>query len=87
MVASKTVSQLIAACPSSFEQTQQISEWFAECYRWAEIENYPELVESTWMGLVKIDQLNARRQYRETVLSQLKAIQSITVVNNSDGRV
>lgn len=82
MAASKTVTQLISACPADFTSTQDVSEWLAECYRWAEIEDHPEVKESSWIGLVKIDSLDARREYKETVLSQLKAIQSITVVNS-----
>ena len=82
MAASKTVDQLIAACPASFTDTTTVSEWLADCYRWAEIEDYPELKESAWIGLSKIDSLDARRQYKETCLSQLKSIQSITVVNS-----
>lgn len=82
MAASKTVTQLISACPATFTSTQDVSEWLAECYRWAEIEDHPEVKESSWIGLVKIDSLDARREYKETVLSQLKAIQSITVVNS-----
>ena len=79
MAASKTVAQLISACPSSYEATQDLSEWFAECYRWATIEDHTELKETSWVGMCKIDSLDYRRQYRETCLSQLKAIQGITV--------
>lgn len=82
MAASKTVSQLIAACPASPDATNTLNEWFAECYRWAEIEVHPEVKESSWIGIVKIDDLTSRRQYRETVLAQLKAINAITVVNS-----
>lgn len=83
MAASKTITQLISACPQSFENTQTLSEWLSECYRWADIEDHPELKESAWIGLAKIDSLDARRQYRETCLSQCKAIQDITVVNTT----
>lgn len=82
MAASKTVAQLISACPSSYDSTQDMSEWFAECYRWADIENHPDVKETAWIGMCKIDSLDYRREYRETVLSQLKAIQAITVVNS-----
>lgn len=79
MAASKTVSQLISACPISYEDTKDVSDWLAECYRWAEIEHYPEVKETSWIGLAKIDSLDARREYRETVLSQLTAIKNITI--------
>lgn len=82
MAASKTVTQLISACPATFTNTEDVSEWLAECYRWAEIEDHPEVKETTWIGLAKIDNLDARRQYKETCLSQLKAIKDITVVNS-----
>lgn len=83
MAASKTVAQLISACPSTFTSTEDVSEWLAECYRWADIEDHPEVKESSWIGLARIDSLDARREYRETVLSELKAIQNITVVNST----
>lgn len=82
MAASKTVQQLISACPSGFDSTSDVSGWLAQCYRWAEIEQYPEVKETSWIGLAKIDSLDARREYRETVLSQLNAIKDITVVNS-----
>lgn len=84
MAASKTVNQLINTCPSSFTETQAVSEWLAECYRWAEIEDHPEVKETSWIGLAKIDNLDARRQYKETCLSQLKAIAGISVVNRQE---
>lgn len=87
MAASKTVNQLISACPAGYDNTQTLSEWLAECYRWAEIEDHPEVKESSWIGLAKIDNLSARRQYRETVLSQLKAIKDIDVVNSQQEEV
>lgn len=83
MAASKTVAQLISACPSTFTSTEDVSEWLAECYRWADIEDHPEVKESSWIGLARIDSLDARREYRETILSELKAIQNITVVNST----
>lgn len=79
MAASITVDTLISGVPSNPDSTGDMSEWLAKCYRWAEIENHPEVKESSWVGLVKIDDLSSRRQYRETVLSQLKAIKTITV--------
>ena len=79
MAASKTVTTLIGDCPASYEDTNDVSEWLAECYRWAEIEHYPEVKETSWIGLAKIDSLDARRQYRETVLNQLTAIKNITI--------
>lgn len=79
MAASKTVSQLISDCPTSYEDTKDLSDWLAACYRWAEIEHYPEVKETSWIGLAKIDSLDARREYRETVLSQLTAIKNITI--------
>lgn len=84
MAASKTVTQLINACPASYDSTQNVSEWLAECYRWAEIEDHPEVKESAWIGIAKIDNLSARRQYKETVLSELKAIQEIDVINRQE---
>lgn len=81
MAASITVDTLISSCPASYENTTTLNEWLAECYRWAEIEDYPEVKEQSWIGSCKIDSLDARRQYRETVLGQLKAIKTITVVN------
>lgn len=82
MAASKTVQQLISACPQTPDSTQSMSEWYAQCYRWAEIEDHPEVKETSWIGLAKIDSADARREYRETVLSQLTAIKDITVVNS-----
>lgn len=79
MAASKTAAQLISACPASYVETGALSDWLAESYRFADIENHPELKESAWIGLAKIDNLTARRQYRETCLSQLKAIDAISV--------
>lgn len=83
MAASKTIAQLISDCPQSFENTQTMSEWFSECYRWAEIEQYPELKETAWIALAKLESLDSRKQYRETCLSQCKAIQNITVVTTT----
>ena len=85
MIASKTVQQLINDCPANFTDTQPVSEWLAEAYRWAEIEDHPEVKEAAWLGMAKIDILDARRQYRETVLSQLKAIAAIGVINSGEG--
>lgn len=81
MAASKTVQQLIAACPQSFENTADVNNWLSQCFRWSDIENYPEVKETSWLGICKIDDLNSRRQYRETVLAQLNAIKDITVVS------
>lgn len=83
MAASKTIDQIIAACPDSFENTADMNEWFSLCYRYAEIEQFPELKESAWIGQCKIDSLDSRRQYRETCLAQCKAIKNITVVTTA----
>lgn len=85
MAASITVDTLISNCPATFDNTTTLNEWFSQCYRWAEIEHYPEVKETTWIAISKIDSLDARRQYRETVLGQLKAIKAITVVNSLQG--
>ena len=82
MAASKTVQQIIALCPADFKNTEDVSNWLADCYRWAEIEQYPEVKETAYIGLCKIDSLDARRQYRETCLSQLNAIKDIEVVSS-----
>lgn len=79
MAASITVDTLIGSVPTTYIDTDEVSAWLAKCYRWADIENHPEVKETAWIGLNKIDSLDDRRQYRETVLNQLNAIKLITV--------
>ena len=81
MVSNKTVDQMIALCPTTFTETDDVSKFLSECYRWAEIEDHQELKESAWVGLAKIDDITSRRQYRETCLNQLKAIKEITITD------
>lgn len=81
MAASITIDTLIAHGEAvDFTDTKETSEFLAECYRFAEISQYPELKESGFIGLAKVDSLDARRQYVETCISQCKAIKEITVV-------
>lgn len=84
MAASITINTLITHGEAvDFTKTSETSEWLAECYRFAELEQYPELKETAWIGLAKIDSLDARRQYVETCLSQCNAIKEITVVTTT----
>lgn len=84
MAASITIQTLITHGNAvDFTDTKEVSDWLAECYRFADIEDHPELKESSWIGLAKIDNLNARRQYVETCMSQCLAIKDITVVNST----
>ena len=84
MAASITIQTLIThGNVVDFTDTKEVSDWLAECYRFADIEDHPELKESAWIGLAKIDNLNARRQYVETCMSQCLAIKDITVVNST----
>lgn len=66
-----------------FTDTKEVSDWLAECYRWADLSDEPALKESAWIGLAQIDNLSARRQYVETCMSQCLAIKDITVVNST----
>lgn len=79
MAASITVDTLITNCPTSYVSTDDMSNWLTQCYRFSDIENYSEIKETSWIAIQKIDSLEARRQYRETVLNQLKAVKTITV--------
>lgn len=79
MAATITVDTLITTCPTTYIDTNDMSEWLTKCYRFADIENYPEIKETSWIAMQKIDSLESRRQYRETVLNQLKAVKLITV--------
>ena len=84
MAASITIQTLITHGQAvDFTDTKEVSDWLAECYRFADIEDHPELKESSWIGLAQIDNLNARRQYVETCMSQCLAIKDITVVNST----
>lgn len=83
MAASKNVDQIIAACPSTFTDLEDMSEWFGSTYRWGEIEQYPEVKEASWIALATIESLDKRQQYRETILAQLNAIKNITVTNTT----
>lgn len=84
MAASITIQTLITHGNAvDFTDTKEVSDWLAECYRFADIEDHPELKESAWIGLAKIDKLDARRQYVETCMSQCLAIKDITVVNST----
>lgn len=84
MAASITIQTLITHGQAvDFTDTKEVSDWLAECYRFADIEDHPELKESAWIGLAKIDKLDARRQYVETCMSQCLAIKDITVVNST----
>lgn len=82
MAASMDIDTLIAAVPSSFTDEADVSEWLAKVYRFSDLNDYPEVKESSWIGLARITDLNARMEYRETCLSQLKAIKAITVVSS-----
>ena len=84
MAASITIQTLITHGQAvDFTDTKETSDWLAECYRFSDIEDHPELKESAFIGLAKINSLDARRQYVETCMSQCLAIKDITVVNST----
>ena len=78
-----TVEQLISELPSTYEG-QDIINWFAKCYRFAEIGDYPEVKETAYLAIARIGNLTAVKQYKDTINAQLIAIRDISTVNTQE---
>lgn len=83
MRASKTVAELLEEMPQ-VDDFVNMAKWFAECYKVAEINSYGEILETAWLGLHNMTDLDFRFTYRNILSGQLNALLDIETINKSE---
>lgn len=75
-----TATQLIASSPEDIKDTYAFSSWFADVYRWADLERVEDIKTEAWKGLKQIALIEARIYQQEIILGKLQAYEQIQLI-------
>lgn len=79
-----SAEQLLETTPEDIRNIPEVTEWFADVYRWADIERIEDIKADAWVALQQNDDLTYRQHHIDVLTAKLESYVKITCEEDAE---